>query len=246
MQEDSVAAEAIARTWPMALAETRDRLVLASSLVERPGGALMTQGESPSRVCLILSGAFVATWTAPDGRIAQGRIVQVDASGPGLFLGVTTLTGGPIVTGIDALSEVTMLTWPSHEFRAITDLDPALTLTLLDLAVYAIQLLNRIIQLRTFTTAASRLAGLLLEYEGFIFATDVPLVSRGQLPALAGVTPQMVSRIVRRWEAAGIVRRVGASGLELLDRDALGAKAAPLADFPVPDRPRRALVLAKG
>jgi hypothetical protein len=42
----------------------------------------------------------------------------------------------------------------------------------------------------------------------------------------------MVSRIFRKWEAAAIIRLVGASGLELLDRMALEAEAAPLDDFP--------------
>jgi hypothetical protein len=45
----------------------------------------------------------------------------------------------------------------------------------------------------------------------------------------------MVSRILRKWEAAAIVRRVGASGLELLDRAGLEAEAAPLDDFPRPN-----------
>jgi CRP-like cAMP-binding protein len=90
-------------------------------------------------------------------------------------------------------------------------------------------------QLRTFTTAASRLAGVLLEHEAFAFG-NAPFVARRQLPALAGVTPQMVTRILRRWEAAGIVRRVGVSGLELMNRGALQAEAAPLADFPAPSR----------
>jgi hypothetical protein len=82
------------------------------------------------------------------------------------------------------------------------------------------------------------LAGVLLHYEAFCFG-DAPLVARGQLSALAGVTPQMVSRIFRNWEAASIVRRVGSSGLELLDRNALEAEAAPLDDFPVPEPPGR-------
>jgi hypothetical protein len=56
----------------------------------------------------------------------------------------------------------------------------------------------------------------------------------------------MVSRIFRKWEAAAIVRRVGASGLELIDRIALEAEAAPLADFPAPDpRIRRASSVAR-
>jgi CRP-like cAMP-binding protein len=120
-----------------------------------------------------------------------------------------------------------MLAWPSHEFRVITDSDPAVSLDLLDRAIYAIELLNHLMLLRTFTSAASRLAGLLLQCEAFWFSRDAPLVARGRLSALAGVTPEIVSRIFRRWEAAGIARRAGASGLELLERRALEAEGAP-------------------
>jgi len=234
---DSVATEAIRRTWPMASTETVARLVRASSVVEKASGTLLAQGERPSRVALVLSGTYVGAWTAPDGRIADGSIVHASMSEPGQFVGVTTLRGAPIVSGIDAVTPVTMLTWLSDEFRAITDSDLGVSLELLDRSIYAIPLLNHLMQLRTFTTAASRLAGVLLQYEALYFG-DVPRVARGQLSALAGVTPQMLSRIVRKWEGAAIVRRVGASGLELLDRVALEAEAAPLSDFPPPDPTR--------
>jgi CRP-like cAMP-binding protein len=232
----SVAGEAVGRRWPSASPDTVTKLVRASSTVDQAKGVLLAQGERPSRVALVLSGTFVATWSAPDGRIAQGRIVRVNVSGRGHFLGVTTLTGGAIEPGIDALTEATMLTWSSREFRAITDADLAVALDLLDQSIYAIRLLNHGIQLRTFTTAATRLAGVLLENEALCFSRDAPLVARGQLSALAGVTPQMVSRILRKWEAAAVVRRVGMSGLELLDRGGLQAEAAPLDDFPPPER----------
>jgi CRP-like cAMP-binding protein len=233
----AVATEAITRTWPMASPETTARLVRASSVVEQAGGTLLAQGERPSRVALVLTGTFVGTWTAPDGRVADGGIVHATLSEPGQFVGVTTLRGAPIISGIDAVTPVTMLTWPSDAFRAIAESDLEVSLELLDRCIYAIQLLNHLMQLRTFTTAASRLAGVLLTYEAFCFG-DAPLMARGQLSALAGVTPQMVSRIFRRWEAAAIVRRVGPSGLELQDRVALEAEAAPLKDFPAPDPPR--------
>ena len=234
---ESVASDAIGRTWPMASAATVARLMRAGSIVEQGSGTLLAQGERPSRVALVLSGTFVGTWTAPDGRIADGSIVNASLSGPGQFVGVTTLRGAPIISGIDAVTPVTMLTWLSLEFRAITDTDLAMSLELMDRCIDAIQALNYLMQLRTFTTAASRLAGLLLQYEAFTFG-DAPLLPRGQLSALAGVTPQMVSRILRRWEAKGIVRREGTSALELLDRAALEAEAAPLADFPAPNPPR--------
>ena len=218
----------------MASPETVARLVVAGSVVENARGTLLAQGERPSRVALIVSGTYVGTWTAPDGRIADGGIVQANLSEPGQFVGVTTLRGAPIISGIDAVTPVTMITWLSDEFRAITESDLAVSLELLERLIYGIQLLNHLMQLRTFTTSASRLAGVLLEQEAVSFG-EAPPVTRGQLSALAGVTPQMVSRIIRKWEASAIVRRIGTSGLELLDRTALEAEAAPLADFPAPE-----------
>ena len=87
-------------------------------------------------------------------------------------------------------------------------------LDLLDRSIYAIRQLNYLMLVRTSATAATRLAGVFLEHEASFFGTDPPLVARGQLSALAGVTPQMVTRILRRWEWLGIVRRTGRSGLE--------------------------------
>jgi CRP-like cAMP-binding protein len=221
----------------MASEETVARLVMAGSFVEEATGTLLVQGERPSRVALVISGTYVGTWTAPDGRVADGGIFQADLSGSGQFIGVATLRGASIISGIDAVTPVMMLTWLSDEFRAITESDLGLTLGLLERCIYAIQVLNHLMQLRTFTTAASRLAGVLLQHEAFTFG-DTPLVARRQLPAIAGVTPQMVTRILRRWEAAAIVRRVGVLGLELVDRGALEAEAASLADFPAPERGR--------
>jgi CRP-like cAMP-binding protein len=239
IRAESVATEAIARTWPMASPVTVEQLARAVTFLQKPAGAtLLAQGERPSRVALILSGTFVGTWNAPDGRVVDGAIVDVDPSGPAQFAGVTTLNGAPIISGLDAVTAVTMLTWPSEEFGAITASDLAVTRELLDRSIYAIRVLDHLMQLRSFTTASSRLAGVLLRYETLCFG-QTPRMARGQLSAIAGVTPQMVSRIFRRWEAASIVRRLGASGLELRDRDALQAEASQLAQFPPPDPPGR-------
>jgi CRP-like cAMP-binding protein len=232
----SLAAKGVGRTWANATPESIARLVETSTLVERATGTLLEQGERPSRVALVLDGTYVGTWLAPDGRVANGGIVHARFSQPGQFVGVATLAGAPIISGVDAVTPVTMLTWPSETFRAIAASDPALTLALLDRSIFAIHLLNHLMQLRTFTSAANRLAGVLVRNEAFGFG-DAPPLGRGQLAALAGVTPRMVSSILRRWEAARIVRRVGASGLELVDRAALVAEAAALEDFPPPELP---------
>ena len=179
---------------------------------------------------MVLQGTVVATWSAPDG-----RTVYAGLYGPGQFIGLGTLSGACVTVGIDALTPVTILAWRSGEFRSVVDSDPALALDFLDRSVYAIHALTRLTKVRTFTTAASRLAGLLLQYEAFCFSKEAPLVSRRHLAPMAGVTPQMVARIFRTWEAAAVIRRVGVSGIELLDRSALEAKASPLSDFPAPD-----------
>ena len=196
----------------------------------------------PSFVLAILITLLPAIWWgwAPPrfvefSKSPGGHIVHAGLFGPGQFVGMATLTGVPTGTGIDALTPVTMLVWRSDEFRAIANADQKLSLDLLDHLVYGAQALTRLIRLRMFTPAASRLAGMLLQYEAFCFSKNDPLVARGQLSALAGVSPQMVGRILRQWEASGIVRRVGATGLELLDRSGLEAEAAPLDGFPPPE-----------
>jgi CRP-like cAMP-binding protein len=189
----------------------------------------MFEGERPSRVGLVIRGTVIANWSSPDG-----RTVFAGLYGSGQLMGLATFSGGPMTVGIDAMTAVTILTWDSEQFHRIAAEDPALMLDLLDRATYAVQALNHSIKLRTFTSAKSRLAGLLLKYERFCFSTERPLIARGQLSALAGVTPRMVSKIVREWGASGIMRRVGPYGLELLERDALIAEAAPLEDFPAP------------
>jgi CRP-like cAMP-binding protein len=227
---EAIAGETIARTWPVATAQSVARLARAARVIERAHGTVIAEAERPSRVALVLQGTVAATWSAPDG-----RTVYAGLYGPGQIMGLSTLSGASITVGIDALTPVTILAWPSSEFRDVVDSDPELALDVLDRSVYAIQALNRLTKLRTFTTAASRLAGLLLQYEAFCFSKEAPLLSRRHFAPMAGVTPQMVTRILRTWEAAAVIRRVGGSGLELLDRSALEAEAAPLSEFPVPD-----------
>jgi CRP-like cAMP-binding protein len=194
----------------------------------------MSEGERPSRVGLVIRGTVIATWSSPDGRTVFAGIY-----GPGQFMGLATLSGGPLTVGIEAMTAVTILTWDSQQFRRIAAADPAMMLDLLDRATYAVQALNHSIKLRSFASAKSRLAGLLLRYERLSFSTERPLIPRGQLSALAGVTPRMVSKIVREWDASGIMRRVGAYGLELLLREALVDEAAPLEEFPAPGSAQR-------
>jgi CRP-like cAMP-binding protein len=223
--------EAIRRDWPRASPKTIDGLIQTAVVVQAARRPIMFEGEQPSRVALVVDGTVAATWSAPDGRTAL-----VGLFGPGQFIGMVTLFGGPMLVGIDALTDATVLTWDGPRFRRAALADRAMTIELLDRAILGIQTLNRLIKARTFRTARSRLAGMLITYEAFCFSTVLPVVPRSQLGTLAGVTPRMVNTIIRDWERAGIIRRVGSGGLELLDRTALAAEGAPLEDFALPDR----------
>ncbi len=214
----------------MASAGTIDRLARASSIVAKVPGPILFDAEPPARVAVLVRGTVVAAWNAPDGRSVYSGLY-----GPRQFFGMSTLSGGPMTVGVDAVTDVVLLVWRSEEFRDIASSDFAMTLDLLDRAIYSIQALNHLIKVRAFTTARSRLAALLMQYEPFCFSKAAPLAPRGQLSSLAGVTPRMVATILAEWEADGIVRRVGRKGLELVDRSALEAEAAPFMAFPAPD-----------
>jgi CRP-like cAMP-binding protein len=227
---EPLVADAIRRAWPMASQRTVDDLARSASVVRSSRAPLIAEDDRPARVGLVVTGTVVFTWSAPDGRTMFAGFY-----GPGQVMGLATLAGANVTTGTDPLTPVTALIWESRRFREIADADIALMGNLLDRAIFTGHALNHQIKLRTFTTARSRLAGLLIRYERLFCADGSTLVPRSQLGALAGVSARMVSTIVCDWEAAGIVSRVGSTGLMLLDRDALAGEAAPLADFPEPD-----------
>jgi CRP/FNR family cyclic AMP-dependent transcriptional regulator len=216
----------------MASGQTVEALARSASVVRTLRSELISEGEWPARVALVVKGNVAATWDAPDGRTELAGLW-----GPGQFIGIGTLGGGPMSVGIDALTPVTLLSWDSRQFRRIAAADPDMMANLLDRAIFAVHLLTHLGKIRAFTTARSRLAGLLIRYEALCFSNTSPVIARTQLGALTGVTPRMVNRILRTWEVAGTVRRVGVSGLQLVDRAALAAEAAPLDDFPAPEPP---------
>lgn len=225
-----IVADAVRRSWPTVSNDTISRLIQTSNVFDaQPGQTVLSETETPPRVALLARGTIAVTWSAPDG-----RTVYAGLYGPPHLVGVATLSGGPIAAGIDALTDVTLALWASRDLREIANADPTLALDLLDRSVFAVQAITHLLRVRTFTTAASRIAGLLLRYRAFCFS-KAPLIPRSQLSALAGVSPRMVSTILRRWEAAGIVRRVGFAGLELIDQDGLEVVAEPLEAFPRPD-----------
>ena len=145
----------------------------------------------------------------------MARTNYVGLYGPGQFIGLAALADGQLA------------------FKQIAAADTPMLIDLLHRAIFVIHVLNYLIKVQTFTSARSRLAALLLLYEPICCGRD-PLVPRGQLSAMAGVSSRMVSKILREWESAGIIRRFGRAGLDIGDRIALEAESAPLAAFPPP------------
>jgi CRP-like cAMP-binding protein len=223
-------ADAVRAYWPSIAPESVRALVAAATSIVVSPGPVYVEGEGPPKLAIVMAGTVAATWAVPDGRTMFAGIY-----GPGQLMGAATLAGGPTTVGIDALTPGRMIEWESTTFREIAAADPAFLQDLLARTVYAIRALNHLIKIRAFSGARARLASTLLRYEPLVFSARRPLLPRNQYSALAGVTPRMISRILRDLEAAGVVRRSGAEGLVLIDRARLEGEAAPLDVFSPPD-----------
>jgi CRP-like cAMP-binding protein len=205
---------------PRAAERTRSRLAAAAATREARPGVIFRAGEAVDLCVLVLAGHAAMTMTSRDGRTALIRVV-----GAGEFVGL------PNPLGLEALDEVSLAVWPSVQFAEASGDDPAVWRDLVNVVAGRERDAVALLGLVTFETARARLALFLLRYEHLAFASERPPLSRSKLAGLAGVSAQMARRILRAWEDAGIMRRVGKGGLVLVDRGALGAQAAAMTDY---------------
>ena len=104
-------------------------------------------------------------------------------------------------------------------------------LDIVDRLVRGLRLALSLLEKQTFATASARLASFLLRHEDLVFSASSPRILRSQLAALVGVSREMSSRILRRWERAGIIRRAARGRLVLVDRRRLEQEAAGADDL---------------
>ena len=170
---------------------------------------------------LVLEGHVAVLQRSPDGRVAI-----LGVYGQGGLIGLATIDGVHQSAALEALDDVVMATWPALTVREVAAQDPGMLLDVVDQLVTRARGAMFLLERQTFATASMRLASSLLRNERLIFAGGPPVIARSRLAGLAGVSREMASRILRRWERADIIRRVGQTGLVLMDRQRLEAEAA--------------------
>jgi CRP-like cAMP-binding protein len=173
---------------------------------------------------LVVEGHVAFAQYAPDGRVSY-----LGVYGSGTFVGLATVDGEEQPLELEALGPVVMLGWPAELVRTIAQGDPGFLIDLVDHLAYRVRLGLLLLQRQTFAPARARLASFLLRNESLVSAPTSRLLRR-HMAALAGVSREMVGRILRRWEREGIVERVD-GGLVLVDRDRLEEEAAAADDL---------------
>jgi CRP/FNR family transcriptional regulator, dissimilatory nitrate respiration regulator len=213
--------ESLRTVFPRATSESIRRLVEVHTLRAIGPGLLEDTRWRGPEILLVLEGHLAVVQRAPDGREAI-----LGVFGPGGIAGLAMIDGEQQTAAFEALDDVVLAVWSTASVREIAKRDPGMLLDIVDLLVTRVRGAMFLLERQTFTTASMRLASALLRNEALAFATARPRFVRSQLAALAGVSREMTGRIMRRWERAGILRRVGPTGLVLVDRSRLEAEAA--------------------
>lgn len=218
-QDRAEVAEVLARILPESSDDSRDALARHAQLrAFRRHGGIVSQGFEPL-VVLCVRGHLGGWRSDPDGKRQMIRIV-----GPADLLNLAALRRGPSPIDLVGLDSGLVAVWSGELLLGLARRDPGLGVDLLGHAIAGTQRLAERVDRMTFDSVTRRLARILWVQRDLLFGQR-PLLSRPELADLAGATREMTGRVIRDLEERGIVRRVGPTGLELLDPDALRDEA---------------------
>ena len=168
------------------------------------------------------------------------KISQVDAGGTEHILALIHPAGfvgelfAPVAHyDVVALTDSQLCVFPRRQYEEIVTRFPALGRALLRRSSEDLYESRALMALMTGRAAGQRIAGFLLAMANAASDSpchpaarfDLPL-TRGEIASLLGLTIETVSRQLTKFEKAGIIKRNGAGGVELLDSARLGPLAA--------------------
>lgn len=189
------------------------------------GETLFAAGDDPQTCATLVRGALKIAATDADG---VERILSLVH--PAGFIGELF---APFPSyGVTALTESEVCLFSRADFEAAAQRHPALGLALLHRAQDDLHDARELLDLSRRPSARARLAGLLLAFTRA--ASDSPChptrivelpLGRGEMAGMLGLTIETVSRQLGAFETAGVIRRVGARGVEVLDPARLGGLA---------------------
>jgi CRP-like cAMP-binding protein len=204
-------------------AEVEDQVRRAASARSYRAGQVLMYEEDRADQFLLVTDGRVRVWRTS----TQGTAMTVHLLGPGAMPGcVAAFREVPYPATVTALSDVRALSWPSERMRELVRAHPGLAANFVEMiAERNEEMLQRLHEVSTLPVA-QRLARALIR----LAADEVPVdgavqvgLSRQDLAELTATTLHTVSRLVSRWERAGIVA-AGRKRVRILDPDRLLAE----------------------
>lgn len=188
-----------------------------------------------THLMLLLDGFAAVEQESADGRRAIISIIS-----PAQFMGLSRIRGEPSPNRIVALTSCAVLAWPREELDDLAGRDVGVANDVIGIFSRTLHYIFERIEFLAFARSEARIAIVLLEHADLWFGEHAgprPALERRDLAALAMVSREMVGRVMRRWEQAGVVRRRGPHAFELLDRAALEREAESSAIWREPRQP---------
>ena len=138
----------------------------------------------------------------------------------GRILGISGLVSRMASNDVVALTPLVLATWPPAFARKLAEEDTGLALDFIEKTIAMSREMWEQLDALIYQNARGRVARVLAAHDDLLFGTP-PAIMRGQLSGLVGTSREMTRRVLRSLEADAVVKRVGTTGLRLLDRGAL-------------------------
>ena len=200
------------------------RLVGIASLEHHPRGArLLSPGDTPRALFIVVSGLVRVFKTAPNGK---EHVLHL--CGPGTtFAEVAVIDDFPVPAFVEVVEPAELLCLDAEAFRRLLREDHEICLQLLPGLGAWVRHLVSLMEDIVLRDAYGRLARWLLERQQADGAVDLP-ASRKLLASHLNLTPETLSRTMRRLEEDGCIRSATGDRIEILSGQRLHQAAEGL------------------
>ncbi len=209
---------AIARSFLGSVAsETQARLFADAIRLDVPAGSVLYRDEDPARTGLVVAGLVRIYLTS-----AEGRQITVRYARSGAAVGVPMAVGGPVAVSAQAVTDSSLLLFPSATVRAIAMADAGIAWRLAEEVTRLLYAVLDAFGGTVFGSVRQRLARHLLDLAAER-QRDVLLpapVSQQALADAVGTAREVVARTLRDFREAGLIESTR-HGVVLLAPDRL-------------------------
>ena len=183
---------------------------------------LFLEAQTAKGAFIVLTGRIMVYKLAPDGR---EQIIHIWERGD-LFAEVSLWGGTPYPAHARALDDGLVVLLPRQPLLDLVRQSPDIAFALLAAMSKRQRHLVTLVESLSLKEVPARLAVYLLQLADDCDQDSVELeLKKNRLAALLGTIPETLSRVLARMEKAGIIRREGHSGINVLQRDLLQSVA---------------------